>query len=76
MGVLDDYILLVLIELIVTTYFQSKLIAACPEEERVIDAIKKENAEIKKKEKEVKELVDRIAAEIERTSCAEYDTGK
>ena len=76
MDVLDDYILLVLIELIVTRYFQNKLIAACPEEERVIDAIKKENEEIKKKEKEVKELVDRIAAEIERTSCAEYDTGK
>ena len=76
MGVLDDYILLVLIELIVTTYFQNKLIAACPEEERVIGAIKKENEEIKKKEKQVKELVDRIAAEIERTSCAAYDTGK
>ena len=45
--------------------------AACPAEKEVIDAIKKQNDEINKQQEKVKNLVDRIAAEIERTSCFE-----
>ena len=42
--------------------------AACPAEKEVIDAIRKQNDEVKKQQEKVKNLVDRIAAEIERTS--------
>ena len=44
---------------------------ACPAEKEVIDAIWKQNDEVKKQQEQVKNLVDRIAAEIERTSCFE-----
>ena len=43
--------------------------AACPAEKEVIDTIRKQNDEVKKQEEKVKNLVDRIAAEIERTTC-------
>ena len=46
-------------------------LAACPAEKEVIDAISKQNDEVKKQQEMVKNLVDRIAAEIERTSCFE-----
>ena len=48
-----------------------KFLAACPAEEEVIDPITKQNDEAKKQQEKVKNLVDRIAAEIERTSCFE-----
>ena len=43
--------------------------AACPAEKEVIDTIRKQNDEVKKKQEKVKNLVDRIAAEIARTIC-------
>ena len=47
-------------------------LAATPAEKEVIDAICKQNDEVKKQEEKVKNLIDRIAAEIERTSsCLE-----
>ena len=36
---------------------------------KVLDEIKKQNEEGKKEQERVKNLLDRIAAEIERTSC-------
>ena len=48
------------------------MFAASPEEKRVVDAINKQKDEIKKQEVDVKNLVDRIAAEIERVyKCTE-----
>ena len=46
-------------------------LAATPAEKEVIDAICKQNDEVKKQEEKVKNLIDRIAAEIERTSYFE-----
>ena len=43
----------------------------CPAEKEVIDVIHKQNEEVKKQQEKVKNLVDRIAAEIERTTCFE-----
>ena len=48
-----------------------KFLAVCPAEKEVIDSIRKQNDEVKKQQEKVKNLVDRIAAEIERTSCFE-----
>ena len=48
-----------------------KQVAATTAEKEVIDAICKQNDEAKKQQEKVKNLVDRIAAEIERTSCFE-----
>ena len=45
--------------------------AACPAEKEVLDAIRKQNDEVRKQQEKVKNLVDRIAAEIERSSCFE-----
>ena len=45
--------------------------AAFPAEKEVLDAIRKQNDEVKKQQEKVKNLVDRIAAEIERSSCFE-----
>ena len=45
--------------------------AACPAKKEVIDTIRKQNDEVKRQQEKVKNLVDRIAAEIERTSCSE-----
>ena len=47
-------------------------LSASSEEKKVLDAIKKQIHEGKKQQEYVKNLVDRIAAEIERTNC----TGK
>ena len=48
------------------------MFAASPEEKKVVDAIKKQKDEINKQEVDVKNLVDRIAAEIEREyKCSE-----
>ena len=46
-------------------------LAACPAEKEVIDAIRKQNDEVNKQQEKVKNLIDRIAAEIERSSCFE-----
>ena len=46
-------------------------LAACLGEKEVIDAIRKQNDEVKKQQEKVKNLVDRIAAEIELTSYFE-----
>ena len=46
-------------------------VAATTAEKEVIEAICKQNDEVKKQQEKVKNLVDRIAAEIERTSCFE-----
>ena len=46
-------------------------LAACPAEKEVIDVIRKQNEEVTKQQEKVKNLVDRIAAEIERSSCFE-----
>ena len=51
--------------------FPPTFLAACPAEKEVIDAIRKQDDEVKKEQGKVKNLVDRIAAEIERTSCFE-----
>ena len=48
-----------------------KQVAATPAEKEVIDATCEQNDEVKKQQEKVKNLVDRIAAEIERTSCFE-----
>ena len=47
-------------------------LSASSEEKKVLDAIEKQIHEGKKQQEYVKNLVDRIAAEIERTNC----TGK
>ena len=46
-------------------------LADSPAEKEVIDAIRKLNDEVKKQQEKVKNLVDRIVAEIERNSCFE-----
>ena len=46
-------------------------LAACPAEKEVLDATRKQNDEVRKQQEKVKNLVDRIAAEIERSSCFE-----
>ena len=46
-----------------------KQVAATTAEKEVIEAICEQNDEVKKQQEKVKNLVDRIAAEIERTSC-------
>ena len=51
-------------------------LAASPEEKKVCDAIMKQNEEEKKQQEKVTNLIDRIAAEIERTSCDEKDEGR
>ena len=55
------------------------MLSASPEEMKVLDEIKKQNEEGRKEQERVKNLLDRIAAEIERTPCtgrkrAEYTT--
>ena len=50
--------------------YQNQVTATTAEKE-VIDTICKQNDEVKKQQVKVKNLVDRIAAEIERTSCFE-----
>lgn len=50
------------------------IVAVSPAEKEVIDAINSQNDEIKKQQEKVKNLVDRIAAEIERT-CTADDIG-
>ena len=44
-------------------------LAASSEEKKVSDAINKQKDAINKKQQEVKDLLDRIAAEIENTDC-------
>lgn len=44
-------------------------LAASSEEKKVSDAINKQKYAINKKQQEVKDLLDRIAAEIENTDC-------
>ena len=51
-------------------------LAASAEEKKVCDAIMKQNEEEKKQQEKVTNLIDRIAAEIERTSCDEKDEGR
>ena len=48
-----------------------KFLAVWAAEKEVIDSIRKQNDEVKKQQEKVKNLVDRIAAEIERTSFFE-----
>ena len=47
------------------------MFAASPEEKKVVDAINKQKDEINKKEVDVKNLLDKIEAEIERECYAE-----
>ena len=47
------------------------LFSASREEKKVVDAINKQKDEIKKQEVDVKNLVDRIVAKIERSKCHE-----
>ena len=62
--------MIVIIEMFLTIC-SKKMFTASPEEKKVVDAISKQKDEIKKKEVDVKNLLDKIAAEIERECYAE-----